>query len=233
MKLPYENELYELRKWIDNTCATVHMQFLHTPQEIQLVYKWIKAIAAGIQNDFPFYANVLPHISNRLFPGNGMGSALLNPVAFGELVIIIRHIGTEPVVVRFWPEIHPRIVHVSHELYIDGHCSIAAEKAVKEVETRLREKHAELKPGAGIPGRIGEVIGSLISENGAFKFCDTATVGGRDYRRGIQALFEGIMAAYRNPAAHVNLQYEKREAMEQIMLASQLMYVLDKPQLQD
>ena len=36
---------------------------------------------------------------------------------------------------------------------------------------------------------------------------------------------------YRNPAAHANLQYEKREAMEQIMLASQLMYVLDKPQL--
>ena len=49
--------------------------------------------------------------------------------------------------------------------------------------------------------------------------------------RGIQSLFEGIMAAYRNPAAHANLQYEKREAMEQIMLASQLMYVLDKPQL--
>ena len=36
------------------------------------------------------------------------------------------------------------------------------------------------------------------------------------------------MVAYRNPAAHANLQYEKREAMEQIMLASQLMYVLDK-----
>ena len=70
-----------------------------------------------------------------------------------------------------------------------------------------------------------------LSENGAFKFCDTTTTSGRDYRRGIQSLFEGIMAAYRNPAAHANLQYEKREAMEQIMLASQLMYVLDKPQL--
>ena len=38
MKLPYENELYELRKWIDFTNANLHMQFLHTPQEIQRVY---------------------------------------------------------------------------------------------------------------------------------------------------------------------------------------------------
>ena len=35
MKLPYENELYELRKWIDFTNANLQMQFLHTPQEIQ------------------------------------------------------------------------------------------------------------------------------------------------------------------------------------------------------
>ena len=81
----------------------------------------------------------------------------------------------------------------------------------------------ELKTGAAVPAKIGDVIGALMSENGAFKFCDTTTTSGRDYRRGIHSLFEGIMAAYRNPAAHANLQYEKREAIEQIMLASQLM----------
>ena len=160
-----------------------------------------------------------------------MSPALVNPVAFGELMVIICHIGAEPSVARFWSAIHPRIVNVSHELYVDGHYSTAAEKAVKEVESRLREKFLELKTGAAVPAKIGDVIGALMSENGAFKFCDTTTTSGRDYRRGIQSLFEGIMAAYRNPAAHANLQYEKREAMEQIMLASQLMYVLDKPQL--
>ena len=44
MKLPYENELYELRKWIDFTNANLQMQFLHTPQEIQRVHQWINAI---------------------------------------------------------------------------------------------------------------------------------------------------------------------------------------------
>ena len=228
MKLPYENELYELRKWIDNTNATLNMQFLHTHPEIQSVCQWIRAIATGIQSDYPFYAATLPRIADILFQSSGMGAASLNIAAFGELVVIIRHIEAEPVVVQFWSEIHPRIVNVSRGLYVDGHCSTAAEKAVKEVESRLREKFAELKPGTAIPSKIGDVIGALVSENGAFKFCDTTTTSGRDYRRGIQSLFEGIMAAYRNPAAHANLQYEKREVMEQIMLASQLLYVLDK-----
>lgn len=227
MKLPYENELYELRKWIDFTNANLQMQFLHTPQEIQRVHQWINAITMGIQAGYPFYAATLPRIASILFIDNGMGAFILNQAAFGELVIIIRHIEAEPVVVQFWSAIHPRIVNVSHELYVDGHYSTAAEKAVKEVESRLREKFLELKTDAAVPAKIGDVIGALMSENGTFKFCDT----GMDYRRGIQSLFEGIMAAYRNPAAHANLQYEKREAMEQIMLASQLMYVLDKPQI--
>ena len=231
MKLPYENELYELRKWIDFTNANLQMQFLHTPQEIQRVHQWINAITRGIQADYPFYATTLPCVANILFQQNEMGAIFLNPAAFGELVVIVRHIEAEPVVVQFWSAIHPRIVNVSHELYADGHCSTAAEKAVKEVESRLREKFLELKNGATVPAKIGDVIGALMSENGAFKFCDTTTTSGKDYRRGIHSLFEGIMAAYRNPVAHANLQYEKREAMEQIMLASQLMYVLDKPQI--
>ena len=64
MKLPYENELYELRKWIDFTNANLQMQFLHTPQEIQRVYQWINAIMRGIQTDYPFYAATLPRIAS-------------------------------------------------------------------------------------------------------------------------------------------------------------------------
>ena len=70
MKLPYENELYELRKWIDFTNANLHMQFLHTPQEIQRVYQWINAITRGIQADYPFYATTLPCVANILFQQN-------------------------------------------------------------------------------------------------------------------------------------------------------------------
>ena len=60
MKLPYENELYELRKWIDFTNANLQMQFLHTPQEIQRVHQWISAITRGdvykrqVEGSIPF-----------------------------------------------------------------------------------------------------------------------------------------------------------------------------------
>ena len=233
MKVPYQNELYELRKWIDNTNAnlSLQLQFFRTQQEIQIVKQLIITIAAGIQGEYPFYASILPQIASILLPVNNMGTATLNPAAFGELVVIIRHIDAEPFSMRFWTAIHARITNVSYELYKDGHYASAAENAVKEVETRLREKFAELKPGTSVPSKVGDIIGALLSDNGVFKFCDTSNTSGKNYRRGIQSLFEGTMAAYRNPSAHANLQYDRREALEQIMLASQLMFVLDKKQI--
>ena len=231
MKLTYINELYELRKWIDNTNnnLSLSIQMFRTSREVQFVRNVISVITAGVQNEYPFYAATLPQISNILFPVNSMGASNLNPAAFGELVIIIRHIEAEPFSMRFWSAIHPRIERVSFSLFSDGHYASAAEKAVKEVGTSLREKFAIMKPGAFEPAKVGDIIGALLSENGAFKFCDVSTTSGKDYRRGIQLLFEGMMAAYRNPSAHANLQYDRREAVEQIMLASQLLFVLDKP----
>ena len=94
MKVPYQNELYELRKWIDNTNANMSLpvQLFHSPQEIQSVRYLISVITAGVQGEYPFYAAILPKISSILFPVNNMGVASLNPAAFGELVVIIRHI---------------------------------------------------------------------------------------------------------------------------------------------
>ena len=105
----------------------------------------------------------------------------------------------------------------------------AAEKAIKELETRLRDLFQQLKPSAGIPTKAGDIIGALLGDNDIFHFCDTSTISGKDQRRGIKSLFDGEFAAYRNPAAHANLSCTKREAIEQIMLASQLMYILDRP----
>ena len=76
--------------------------------------------------------------------------------------------------------------------------------------------------------KVGDIIGALLRENGAYHFVDLSTASGKDYRRGIQSIFEGTFAAYRNPTAHENLSCTKRETMKQIMLASQLMYVPDK-----
>jgi uncharacterized protein (TIGR02391 family) len=123
--------------------------------------------------------------------------------------------------------IHPRIVGIAKEEYLDGHYVSAVNRCFVEIETRLRELFKNLKPGVTVPGKVGDLIGALLSEEGAYHFCDTSTQSGRDYRKGIKLLFEGSMAAYRNPSSHENLELSKEEAMEQIVLASQLMKVLD------
>ena len=114
MKVPYQNELYELRKWIDNTNAnlSLQLQFFRTQQEIQIVKQLIITIAAEIQVEYQFYVYILPQIASILFQVNNMGTATLNPAAFGELVVIIRHIDAEPFSMRFWTAIHARNTNV-------------------------------------------------------------------------------------------------------------------------
>ena len=193
--------------------------------------RWmINTVANGIRDEYPFYADELPGIGSILFNVNNIyGQGSLNTAAFGELYLVLKHIKEEPVNMRMWLDIHPRVSKHSQKPYLDGHYSSAAEKAVKEVETRLRELFVEIKPNAKEPEKIGDIIGALLSENGTFQFCDATSTSGKNYRRGVQQIFEGTIAAYRNPAAHANLVITKREAIEQITLASQLMYILDKP----
>lgn len=230
MRNIYTNEIAELHKWVESTDHQLGrgIPFLHTEAEVQTVCQRIHFIVNCILEEYPFYASTLPTISQRLFSGNRLSGFTLNSAVFGELFIITQQLFYEPINAQFWTSIHPRISKISKELFCDGHFASAAEKAMKELETRLRELFQKLKPGAGIPSKIGDVIGALLSDNGIFDFYDTSTTSGKDYRRGVKSLFEGAFAAYRNPAAHANLPCTKREAVEQIVLASQLMYILDK-----
>ena len=234
MQNTYTNELTELHRWTERTNQNLRtgFQFLCSEIEVQNVGQQVHFIAKCISEEYPFYAMELPKILQTLFYGNPINGYSLNRAAFGELFIIIKQLISEPLNTQFWANIHPRIATISKTLYCDGHFASAAEKAIRELETRLRERFQQLKPGVGVPAKIGDIIGALLGgDNGLFNFCDTSTISGKDHRRGVKLLFEGIFVAYRNPASHANLSCTKREAIEQIMLASQLMYILDKPLL--
>lgn len=225
------NQLDLLHQWVHNVKNMPNLIGLSVnPDTVKSVCGGLKQIAEDFADEYPFYKDYLNHISQMLFiyAGHPIIMPMLNPAVFGELCVIEWHLYNRPIDLQFWNNIHPRICNISKQLYADGHFSASAEKAVKEVETRLRELFVELKPTTNLPAKIGDVIGALLSENGAYHFADTLTTSGRDYRRGIQSLFEGMFAAYRNPSAHENIEYSRREAEEQIMLASQLMYVLYK-----
>lgn len=231
----YSQHLELLHQWIFNV-----QKLLNQPVPITIsnfdanhVRNGIKMIAQDVKDEYPFYAEQLIQITNKLFLGsvNSCMQLTLNKVVFGELYIIEKHLYAEPFNLQLWTNIHPRICSISKQLYADGHFSASAERAVKEVETRLRELFTELKPTAALPSKIGDIIGALLTETGAYHFVDTSTTSGKDYRKGIHHLFEGIFFAYRNPNAHQNRIYTKRQAIEQIILASQLMYVLDNSEV--
>ena len=99
----------------------------------------------------------------------------------------------------------------------------AAEKAMKEVESRLRELFLELKPGASPPPNAAGLIGALLSEKGVYTFANDTTASDRNYRRGIQSLFEGAFAAYRNPASHDNLYISQPDNGEQALEITETM----------
>lgn len=233
MRNDYTNEIAALHKWVENTDYQLGtgFSFLHTEPEVQMVFQRINFIANWIKDEYPFYASQLPIISQKLFSGNRITGFTLNSAVFGELYIITQHLHAEPLNVQCWATIHPRIIETSKALFSDGYFDSAAEKAVKELETRLRDLFQQLKPNAGVPAKIGDIIGTLLGDNGIFRFCDTSTISGKNQQRGVKLLFDGVFAAYRNPTAHANLLCTKREAIEQIMLVSQLMYVLDRQYL--
>lgn len=229
MEVAYINELKSLQSWINNVNGNLlyDKEVMIDVISANAICYDISIIQDEIRNEYPFYAEKLKYIPGNLFMNSIYGNVIINRAAFGELFVIVQHIGRESVNMAIWNEIHPCIAIVSQELFRDGYYDSAAEKAVKEVESRLRKLFQQLKPGAGVPTKVTDIIGALLSENGAYQFADLTTASGKNYRRGIQCLFEGIFFAYRNPAAHENLQCSKRQAMEQIMLSSQLMYVLD------
>ena len=222
-------DIEKLKIWTLNTnnalCSGQNLIYPYS--DVYNITDLIKRVSAAISDEYSYYSHELPGIAGNLFKGNGYGNYFLNTAAFGELFIIVQHISDEPVNVAFWQNIHPRIVGVSQSLFCDGYYDSAANKAIKEVETALRELFCKLNNTATEPKRVEDNINGLLSEKGVYQFCPGSDLNSKSYREGIHELFQAAFKAYRNPGSHKNLTYLKHEAFEQISLASLMMYVLE------
>lgn len=128
----------------------------------------------------------------------------------------------------FWNNVTVRIQQESKKLYMQGFYSDAAERAIREVETKMREMFRKLKPAAKEPEKIGDIIGALLSANGVYQYCDNTTQDGKNFQEGFVRLVSGFFTAYRNPMAHRNKNLSKQEAFELITLSSMIMNVLSE-----
>ena len=219
----------ELQRWAINTNNGIRQnsRALFNSSQVNSIFSLVNSIALQIADEYPFYSRELPDIVKTLFLPISNGLYLCNTAAFGELFIIVKHLHDEPTDSSYWLMIHPRIVGSSQGLYFDMHYASAANRAFIEVETKLRELFRTLKPGTVEPNKVGDLIGALLTDDGAYHFYDATTPSGKDYGKGIRCLFEGAFSAYRNPSSHANVEISKEDSFAQIVLASQLMDVLE------
>lgn len=230
MKVSYDREITAIKEWVNRTNAQLATGMLPTlsQNDSLQIRNVLWSISSGIQCEYPFYSQELLAIGKILFltSPSAYGVVALNPAAFGELLLIIKHISSEPINTRFWQDIHPKITFVAQNLFCDGYFSAACESAIKEVETCMRDLFKQAKPGTPVPKDASGLIGALLSENGCYHFCDISDKNGENLRKGIRQIFEGAFTAYRNPAMHTNLNLTQREAFERIVQASQMMNIL-------
>lgn len=134
----------------------------------------------------------------------------------------------DPENIAFWNNVNEEIKRQTKELYIQCFYESAAERAVRTVETHLRQMFRKLKPDTTEPRNIGDIINALLLENGAFHYCDTTNPDGKNFCKGFVQLTQGFFTAYRNPHAHNIHDLSKREAFEIITLSSMIMEVLSQ-----
>lgn len=173
-----------------------------------------------------FYRNIFSEIKHKVL------RELINlEKRYGCLDSLEIQDDSDPENIAFWNNINDRIKNQSKGLYTQCFFGPAAERAVREVETKLREMFRDLKPDCIEPGKVGDIVGALLTENGAFHYCDLSSQNGKNYCKGFNQLVLGLLTAYRNPFSHVNHDLSKREAFELISTSSLIMNVLEQDQL--
>ena len=154
-----------------------------------------------------FYRDILSSVRQRI-----IRELIELEKKYGNLDTLEIQDESDPENIAFWNNINDRIKNQAKELYIQCFFGPAAERAVREVETKLRELFHELKPGCVEPSKHGEIIGALLAENGAFHYCDLTTQDGKNFCKGFVPFVQGFLTAYRNPLSHRNHTLTKCEA---------------------
>lgn len=125
----------------------------------------------------------------------------------------------------FWEYIHPIIIEVSQQLYLDTHYAKAVQAAFVEINTRVKKIRIQID-GAELDGDT--LMRQTFSVNKpVLYFEDNSTESGKNVQQGYMDIFAGVMKGIRNPNAHENIEIDKNGAVRKLMLASLLMYKID------
>lgn len=183
-------------------------------------------ISQIIATEYPHFSKELFSLKDHLFIGYGC----LDPQVYGQIIAIFKallNVGENPAQ-NIWGLIHPQIIVVSKQLYLNGHYANAAEDAFVEINDRVKKLYKIINPETqNIPDGDTVMTTVFSTKNPMLKLCDTTTESGQNEQKGLMLMLQGAMAALRNPKAHANITITADDAMRRIMFASLLMYKID------
>jgi len=119
-------------------------------------------------------------------------------------------------------DMHPRILSVAKDLYLDGHYSNAVFDSAKALINYVKEKSGKYDLD-GAP-----LMRSVFSKNNPIvAFNDGVDQTSKDEQEGLMHLFEGVVLAIRNPRGHAFFDDDPQKALEYIVMISHLTKRLD------
>lgn len=186
---------------------------------VKSIYLNINELAFEVRNKNPKLYDDLQEIKSNLF----VGQNFVNVYNLGRLVQILRsydYLSTND----FWQFAHPRIIELSKNKFEDGYFSDAVQTALVEICEIIRK----YRDDKGLEEIISDknMIYNSFKEN-LLKFTDSSTTSLKNIQEGYEKIFPGVIQAMRNPIAHSNTRMEKADAARKIMIASDLMFMLD------
>ena len=187
---------------------------------IKAICSNINELAFEVRNKNPKLYNDLQEIKSNLF----FGQNFVNVYNLGRLVQIMRsydYLSTDD----FWQFVHPRIIELSKNKFEDGYFSDAVQTAFVEICSIVREYRKE----QDLPEIQSDkdMFYNTFSTLKILQFTDSSTTSLKNIQEGYEKIFPGIIQAIRNPNAHSNISMGKADAARKIIIASDLMYMLD------
>ena len=187
---------------------------------VKSIYLNINELAFEVRNKNPKLYDDLQEIKSNLF----VGQNFVNVYNLGRLVQLMRsydYLSTND----FWQFAHPRIIELSKNKFEDGYFSDAIQTAFVEICSIVRE----YRKGQNLPEIPSDkdMFYNTFSTLKVLQFTDSSTTSLKNIQEGYERIFPGVIQAMRNPNAHSNTRMEKADAARKIMIASDLMFMLD------
>ena len=197
------------------------------PCQIAAIMNDLTKISNDISREYPHFCDELFRLKDSLFLYNGC----FNPSAFGQIFAILKSLvyDIDHPQTDIWSMIHSRIAKSSKQLFLDGHYANAAEDAFIEINDRVKNLFAILRPDDKIPDGSSAMNTVFSVKTPIVEFEDCATETGYNTQIGFMQMLSGSMTALRNLKAHTNtIVVAKEECMRRLMFASMLMYKIDE-----